>query len=191
MFFFHFSRFAFSFAHYLIQFDIVVNRVACPTKLVEYMFYGITPIVLSKEIDDYNELGYEYLDYKDFKDFEYIVIDGATTDSSVDITKNYSHRINYWVSEKDNGIYHTMDKAVNRAVGKYCFFANSGDYFIDSKVLSSVASQLKENDVYYIGGDIYAEIKGKTVFSYSNPDKVDGHTLLYFWFAHQALFTNY
>src|SRR5690606_6210947 len=57
-------------AHYgfILRDDITVNRVACPTKMVEYLFYGITPIVKSPSIGDFPERGYEYIEYSDFSE---------------------------------------------------------------------------------------------------------------------------
>lgn len=62
------------------------------------------------------------------KDFEYIVIDGGSTDGSVELIKEYSEYIDYWVSEPDKGIYNAMNKGVAVAHGEYCQFLNSGDW---------------------------------------------------------------
>ena len=67
------------------------------------------------------------------KDFEYIVIDGASTDGSVDLLKQYSDIIDYKISEKDNGIYNAMNKGIKYAHGEYCLFLNSGDILYDNK----------------------------------------------------------
>ena len=74
------------------------------------------------------------------KDFEYIVIDGGSTDGSVDVIKHYADHINYWVSEKDKGVYNAMNKGTAQAKGEYLVFMNSGDCFHTSNVLSSVAN---------------------------------------------------
>ena len=78
-----------------------------------------------------------------FRDFEFIVIDGGSTDGSTDILKAYDKHINYWVSEPDGGIYHAMNKGVSRATGQYLNFMNSGDCFYDNQVLQRVASHLQ------------------------------------------------
>lgn len=75
-----------------------------------------------------------------YKDTEYIVIDGGSTDGSVDVIKRYSDSISYWVSEKDNGIYHAMNKGIAVAKGEYCIFMNSGDCFHSSDVLNAIAT---------------------------------------------------
>ena len=72
------------------------------------------------------------------KDYEYIIIDGGSTDGSVDVIKEYATAIDYWVSEKDNGVYHAMNKGVAVAKGDYCIFMNSGDSFHSSNVLNAI-----------------------------------------------------
>ncbi len=72
-----------------------------------------------------------------YTDYEYIIIDGGSTDGSVDIIKEYEGHITYWISEKDNGVYHAMNKGVVQAQGDYCIFMNSGDRFHSPKVLES------------------------------------------------------
>lgn len=72
------------------------------------------------------------------QDFEYIIIDGGSTDGSVDVIKKYADRIDYWVSEPDNGIYNAMNKGVIKAHGEYLNFMNSGDCFYNEKVLDEI-----------------------------------------------------
>ena len=69
-------------------------------------------------------------------DFEYVIIDGGSTDGSVGVIKEYEDKITHWVSEKDGGIYNAMNKGVKVAHGEYLIFMNSGDIFFDNKVLS-------------------------------------------------------
>ena len=71
-------------------------------------------------------------------DYEYIVIDGGSTDESVEVISKYRDKINYWISEKDNGIYHAMNKGVAQVHGDYCMFLNSGDSFYHDSVLNHI-----------------------------------------------------
>lgn len=77
-----------------------------------------------------------------YNDVEYIIIDGASKDGSVDIIKKYTDRIAYWVSEPDNGIYDAMNKGIRAATGDYIIFMNAGDRFADDRVLENVAVKL-------------------------------------------------
>ena len=70
--------------------------------------------------------------------YEYIVIDGGSTDGSVEVIKKYTDKIDYWISERDRGIYHAMNKGVAQAHGDYCLFLNSGDSFYDDSVLNHI-----------------------------------------------------
>ena len=58
---------------------------------------------------------------------EYIIIDGGSTDGTVDVIKKYADKITYWVSEPDKGIYDAMNKGLRRVRGDWCVFMNSGD----------------------------------------------------------------
>lgn len=71
-------------------------------------------------------------------DYEFIIIDGGSTDGSVEVIKENESQITYWVSEKDKGVYNAMNKGVAQAHGDYCVFMNSGDCFHSPDALSSV-----------------------------------------------------
>lgn len=66
-----------------------------------------------------------------FKDFEWIVVDGGSSDGTKEYLESISEHIDWWCSETDKGIYNAMNKGIRTAKGKYCFFLNSGDYLID------------------------------------------------------------
>lgn len=75
-----------------------------------------------------------------WRKFEYIVIDGNSTDGSVDILEDNSDDISYWVSEPDKGIYHAMNKGIDASHGDYLLFLNSGDYFYDNTVIQDIVN---------------------------------------------------
>ena len=81
------------------------------------------------------------------QDFEYIVIDGGSTDGSAEVIKEYSDKIDYWVSEKDNGIYDAMNKGIDKAKGEYCQFLNSGDDLYDNYVIEQIYPNLNESEI--------------------------------------------
>ena len=96
-----------------------------------------------------------------FDDFEYIVIDGGSTDSSVDIIKQNERQIDFWISETDNGIYHAMNKGVCHAHGDYCIFMNSGDSFINNDVLNKFCCGDSDEDI--IVGKVSVSKKGVVI----------------------------
>jgi len=82
------------------------------------------------------------------QDFEYIIIDGASTDGSVDYLKTINYKLqttNYkLVSEPDNGIYNAMNKGIRMAQGEYIHFLNSGDWLVDEHVVEKMLGKLNE-----------------------------------------------
>lgn len=82
-------------------------------------------------------------------DFEFIIIDGASSDNSVEIIKQHIKNINYWVSEKDTGIYNAMNKGIQVANGDYCLFLNSGDYLCKQDILNELNKYKIEDDIVY------------------------------------------
>ena len=92
------------------------------------------------------------------RDFEYIIIDGGSTDGSVDIIKQYADKIDYWVSEPDKGIYNAMNKGIAKASGEYLNFMNSGDCLYDGAVIAKVMPLLEDKDIYV--GDIANDHSG-------------------------------
>tara|TARA_A100001015_G_scaffold75342_1_gene83585 strand:- start:2057 stop:2842 length:786 start_codon:yes stop_codon:yes gene_type:complete len=73
-----------------------------------------------------------------YDNLEIIIIDGGSTDGTVDIIKKYDHKIAYWVSESDKNIYHAMNKGVIKATGKWINFMNAGDLYYDKNVIKNV-----------------------------------------------------
>lgn len=84
--------------------------------------------------------------------YEWIIIDGGSTDGSCEIIKKNESYITYWVSEKDQGIYNALNKGIQHSKGKYIIFMNSGDYFYDNKIVEEITPLLNETDIYI--GDI-------------------------------------
>ena len=80
-----------------------------------------------------------------FKKFEFIIIDGESSDGSKEFLEKNSSKIDYWVSENDMGVYHAMNKGLIKATGDYCIFLNSGDRFFSNTVLSEVSNYCASN----------------------------------------------
>lgn len=87
-----------------------------------------------------------------YRGFEYIIIDGGSTDGSIDVIKEHNNHISYKISENDNGVYHAMNKGIQRAKGEYLLFLNSGDTLRCRNVLSLVAECCSSEDIVY--GDL-------------------------------------
>ncbi|QHS54482.1 glycosyltransferase [Mucilaginibacter sp. 14171R-50] len=84
-----------------------------------------------------------------YSGIEYIVIDGASTDGTLDIVKRHENRIATLVSEKDKGIYDAMNKGLALATGDYVIFMNSGDEFYASDTVAKVFATAPDADIYY------------------------------------------
>ena len=75
-----------------------------------------------------------------FRDFEFIIIDGGSSDGRVDVIKKHEKQIDFWVSECDGGIYSGMNKGLRQAKGEYVNFMNGGDWFHSTDVLDKIFS---------------------------------------------------
>lgn len=82
---------------------------------------------------------------------EYIVVDGASTDGTVDVLRRNLPRIDKWISEPDNGIYDAMNKGKAMASGAFAMFVNAGDTFVDNDVITRMMSHVRGTDVLYFG----------------------------------------
>lgn len=122
-----------------------------------------------------------------FHDFEFIVIDGGSTDGSADMLREYDKEITYWVSEKDSGIYNGMNKGIRKATGDYLNFMNSGDYFYDVNVLQRVADYQSGADII-VGRDYHYNEAKQQGHASIQPPRV---TMMHFFIAtldHQSSF---
>lgn len=102
----------------------------------------------------YNEVGriQKTLDSvinQSFRDFDWIVIDGGSTDGTKEILQQHSENFKIFISEKDGGIYNAMNKAIALATGQYLFFLNAGDYFSGNDVLIQIFSHELHADFVY------------------------------------------
>jgi len=101
---------------------------------------------------------------QDYKDIEYIVIDGGSTDGTIDIIKKYEDKINLWISESDRGIYDAINKGINMSSGDIIGILHSDDLYIDEHVIGNIVREFS-NDV----DSVYADM---VYIERNNPEKV-------------------
>ena len=88
-----------------------------------------------------------------YDNVEYIIIDGGSTDGTLDIIKKYEDQIDYWISEKDRGIYDAMNKSIDLASGEWINFMNAGDWFYTDNVLKDIFDKSNFFNIDIIYGD--------------------------------------
>lgn len=120
-------------------------------------------------------------------DLQFIVVDGSSTDGTLNIINEYSDRIDSFVSEVDKGIYDAMNKGLALADREWVFFLNSGDVFADSSVLSNIS--FPSEDISAVVGNVMLEKDGRILSYYlmtpffRNPSRCKN-----MGFSHQATF---
>ena len=137
-----------------------------------------------------------------YRDFEYIIIDGASTDESVEVIKELtSERVNElknftWISEPDTGIYNAMNKGLKMCHGEYTLMLNSGDYLVDEQVIERIMSELDGTDI--VQGNVITIKDGKEVVKkgyeksdISFIDVMKNHFLHQASFCRKGLFDRY
>jgi glycosyltransferase involved in cell wall biosynthesis len=118
--------------------------------------------------------------------FEFIIIDGASSDGSTELITQNQDRISFWLSESDSGIYQAMNKGIRIAKGEYVLFLNSGDFLVDNEVLINVFKGSNTEDLLY--GRSYISREDKVIYTTPHPDNL---TLGFFFsqtISHQAAF---
>ena len=97
-----------------------------------------------------------------YKDIEYIIIDGGSTDGTFAIIKKFEKHISFWISEPDKGIYDAMNKGLEKATGDYVWFLNAGDEIYSPDTLSFINTLENDADAYY--GEVeYIDEEGKNL----------------------------
>jgi glycosyltransferase involved in cell wall biosynthesis len=123
-----------------------------------------------------------------YDDIEYLVIDGGSTDGTLDILSRYRDRIDHFVSEPDRGLYHAMNKGLQAASGDYVYFLNSDDCFCDDRVVADVAAAIRQNpSVDLVYGDVLMR-SGEQLVRLPQVPVLNRKTLCRRGLNHQALF---
>lgn len=119
-----------------------------------------------------------------YNNIEYIIIDGGSTDGTVDIIKKYEKKITHWVSEPDHGIFDAMNKGIMFSSGDYLNFMNAGDKFVSEDVLTSLVDNINNSPII-IYGDWYVKIQNEVTIRKPLSEKYINSKLP---FCHQATF---
>lgn len=106
---------------------------------------------------------------QNYRNIEYIIIDGGSKDRTVDIIRKYDHVIDYWVTEPDKGLYDAINKGISKATGLYVGILNSDDVFFENNTVDQIAKFLEENsELDAVTGDIVQHRNGKVIRKYSS-----------------------
>lgn len=123
------------------------------------------------------------------ENIEYIIIDGASTDRTMDIVEKYRQKVDVIISEPDQGIYDAFNKGVFNATGHYIHFLNADDYFVDKNVISKITSFIDENEfpIVAYGGVLVKDEKSgyiKEINKYVSIKEMSEGSMI----PHQAIF---
>jgi putative colanic acid biosynthesis glycosyltransferase len=144
----------------------------------------ITIITVVRNGENFLEETIQSVINQTYPNLEYIVVDGASSDRTLDIIRKYEHAIDYWVSEKDQGIYDAMNKGVNLANGNWVYFLGGDDRLADDSVVSTVFESLFPdlNQLLLVFGCVITD-SGKIIKS-----RLDSKILLHNTLHHQSCF---
>jgi glycosyltransferase involved in cell wall biosynthesis len=125
-----------------------------------------------------------------YMNIEYILVDGASSDDTLDIIKSYEEKfkekgmIYRWISEPDKGIYDAMNKGIDMASGEWINFMNSGDYFIEKNIIEDIVNVAIKEGIEILYGNI---LRGERI---SKRKIKSTWQLAYTTICHQAIFAH-
>lgn len=145
----------------------------------------VTVVTVTYNAEKYLEETIKSVIAQDYPNIEYIIIDGASSDGTIDIIKKYKKYISYWISEPDNGIYYAMNKGIDIATGEWINFMNAGDSFSSNNILTLISKHFTfDYEMIYGGFNFIDQFNN---LSYNQP--LD---LYYIWekmpCCHQSIF---
>lgn len=127
--------------------------------------YKVTVVTVSYNAKDTVEKTILSVLHQSYSNIEYIVIDGGSTDGTVDIIQRYSDKIQHFISEPDKGIYDAMNKGIKLATGDWICYMNCGDRFFDNKVVEHVFTSAQISPlVKVIYGDTLKTMHNSTLY---------------------------
>ena len=126
-----------------------------------------------------------------YQNIEYIIIDGASTDGTIEIIKSYGDKITTFLSEPDKGLYHAMNKGIKLATGNVVGILNSDDFYVDEFIIEKVVKVLEEQKVDSIFADlVYVKPDNvKKIVRHYDSSKFSPDKFAYGWMpAHPTFF---
>lgn len=120
------------------------------------------------------------------RSFEYIVIDGASTDGSTELLKEYAEVVDYGISEADTGIYNAMNKGIRRAHGEYCLFLNAGDTLFAEDTIEKALPHLNGADI--ISGHTLCVFDDGRTSTWRAVNHATTQLMMIYSLSHQATF---
>jgi glycosyltransferase involved in cell wall biosynthesis len=113
--------------------------------------YKISIITVTKNSQKFLEKNILSLQNQSYRNFEHIIIDGCSTDKTLDIIKKYKSKIDYWISERDRGLYDAMNKGIKKSTGEIIGILNSDDFYYKNalKIVNNYFNRYKKIDFVF------------------------------------------
>ena len=148
----------------------------------------ISVITPSLNCVKYIEKAIQSVKIQSYPEIEYLVIDGCSTDGTIDIINRYRDDIDYFISENDSGIYNAMNKGIKNASGDVLFFLNADDQFCDGNVVSDIMHYFNsQNGLDLVYGNVLLDMPRGITRWHQNPElsrkSLAGNTI-----SHQSIF---
>jgi glycosyltransferase involved in cell wall biosynthesis len=118
-----------------------------------------------------------------YTNIEFIIIDGNSSDGTVEIIKGFNSRLAFWSSEKDRGIYDAMNKGIAAATGDWIYFLGADDVLINNTVLAEIQESLNSEEVDFLYGNVKLKSNNVTMGGSRSYRELIGRNI-----SHQAIF---
>jgi glycosyltransferase involved in cell wall biosynthesis len=162
-------------------------------------FMKVSIITVALNNAEYIEACIQSVINQDYKNIEYIVVDGGSTDGTIDIINKYEDKINVWISEPDKGMYDAINKGIGTSSGDIIGILHSDDIYIDEHVIGNVVQEFRNNIDSVYADLVYVERNNiKNVVRYYDSSVFQISKFAYGWmpahptcFIKKAVYTKY
>lgn len=149
--------------------------------------YKITVATVVYNSYNYIEKTIKSVINQSYRNIEYIIIDGASNDGTLNVIKQYQNKIDIFISEPDNGIYDAMNKALKLASGDFIIFINANDHFYSDKTIEECVNFFHNSTSLYYGKALFYKNSSKTT-TFEFGEKIDAFKLAKKNICHQTIF---